>query len=160
MGLHNHGCVKAESRMLRNPHVWFGGRRLETQIKLCAGRLPYFILFSNDKRELMKWRNAIVKRLQRYRLTIHQGSAHPKKVSEGLPFLGFIIFPDFRRLKSRKGLHFRKKLKQDLLHARKEKIQASLGGWINHVRYGNTIGLRRSLLSELGLLAAEEYDAR
>ncbi len=27
--------------MKGNLHVRFGGRRLETQVKLCAGRLPY-----------------------------------------------------------------------------------------------------------------------
>jgi hypothetical protein len=26
-----------------NVHAWFGGGRLETQVKLCAGRLPYSI---------------------------------------------------------------------------------------------------------------------
>jgi len=52
MGLHSHGCVKAESRMQRNQHVRFGGGRLETQVMLCAGRLPYFLLsFAGPKEE-------------------------------------------------------------------------------------------------------------
>jgi hypothetical protein len=29
--------------MTGNRHVRFGGGRLETQVKLCAGRLPYFV---------------------------------------------------------------------------------------------------------------------
>src|SRR6059036_3834552 len=30
--------------MRGNPHVRFGGGRLETQVTLCAGRLSYFLL--------------------------------------------------------------------------------------------------------------------
>ena len=30
--------------MTGNRHVRFGGGRLETQVKLCAGRLPYFVV--------------------------------------------------------------------------------------------------------------------
>ena len=33
--------MNAESPLLRKAHGGFGGRRLETQVKLCAGRLSY-----------------------------------------------------------------------------------------------------------------------
>ncbi len=140
-----------------NPFDHFVRRELS-----CKAYLRYvddFILFSNDKRELMNWRDAIIERLQNYRLIVHRGSAHPKKVSEGLPFLGFIVFPYYRRLKSRKGLHFRRKIKSQLRQASEEKIKASLQGWIAHVSCGNTFSLRRALLSDLGLLATENHHA-
>jgi retron-type reverse transcriptase len=124
----------------------------------CRAYLRYvddFILFGNDKLELMNWRRAILERLARYRLTIHTGSAFPKPVTEGLPFLGFIIFPTHRRLKPRKGYHYRRRLLHELNLASSEHIQASILGWINHVRHGDTFGLRHSLLGELGLLAKE-----
>src|SRR3990172_7408317 len=68
MDLRIHGCVKAESRVLRNPHARFGGRRLETQVRLCAGRLPYFLLFADNKQTLWKWRASVLQRLERLRL--------------------------------------------------------------------------------------------
>jgi len=124
----------------------------------CSGYLRYvddFLLFSNSKRELMKWREEIIERLERFRLTIHEKSAYPKPVSEGIPFLGFIIFPTHRRLKSRKGYAFRRKLWHMQKLGMKEKVKHSVPGWINHVRYGDTFGLRKSLLNGANLLAQD-----
>ncbi len=124
----------------------------------CRGYVRYvddFLLFSDNKRELMNWREKILKRLERFRLTLHEGSAYPKPVTEGVPFLGFQIFPDRRRLKPRKGYAFRRKLSHSMKFSPQEKIKASVQGWINHVRYADTFGLRRSLLDEFGLLAKE-----
>ena len=42
--------------MLRNQHVRFGGGRLETQVKLCAGRLPYFIISARSLEQLVEIR--------------------------------------------------------------------------------------------------------
>ena len=94
----------------------------------------------------------------RFRLTLHEKSAYPKPVTEGVPFLGFQIFPDHRRLKPRKGYAFRRKLSHLMKVAPPEKVKASVQGWINHVRYGDTLGLRRSLLNEFQLLAKENED--
>jgi hypothetical protein len=128
----------------------------------CKGYLRYvddFLLFSDNKRELMKWRTKIIKRLERFRLTLHEGSANPKPVTEGIPFLGFQIFPDHRRLKPRKGYMFRRKLFYLLKTVSEENIKANVLGWINHVRHGDTFSLRRSMLKEFQLLAKENlYD--
>ena len=37
-------CECGEPRDTERRHAWFGGGRLETQVKLCAGRLPYVII--------------------------------------------------------------------------------------------------------------------
>jgi hypothetical protein len=76
-------------------------------------------------------------------------------VSEGIPFLGFTIFTDHRRLKRRKGLAYRRRLRQNLRKLPFDQVEISLRGWINHVRYADTFGLRRALLEEFGLLAME-----
>ena len=36
--------MNAESHVTANVHAWFGGGWLETQVKLCAGRLPYWVI--------------------------------------------------------------------------------------------------------------------
>jgi hypothetical protein len=110
------------------------------------------LLFSNDKAELWGWKRALVQRLMRLRLTIHAG-AHPKPVAEGIPFLGFTVFPQRRRLKRRKGIHFQCKLHRLLAAWARgelslEQVQPSVQGWANHVRYGNTVGLRKAVLGE------------
>ncbi len=121
----------------------------------CTAYLRYvddFLLFGDDKKQLMQWRHAIVARLGRFRLTLHSGSAYPRPCTEGIPFLGFMIFPDYRRLKQRKGFAYRRKLRH-LLHTADERtVRASLQGWINHVRYADTFRMRQSMLKEFELL--------
>ena len=118
----------------------------------CKAYLRYvddFLLFAEDKRMLWMWKEAIEARLTQLRLTIHP-RAHPRPVTEGIPFLGFIIFPHHRRLKRRKGVYFARKLKQmTSAYANGDipldVLNASVQGWVNHVRYANTIGLRKAL---------------
>jgi len=47
-------------------------------------------------------------------------------------------------------------LKHLLNTASEETIQASVQGWINHLRYGDTWGLRKAILEKAGLLG-ESY---
>ncbi|MFK7843961.1 MAG: reverse transcriptase domain-containing protein, partial [Rhodothermales bacterium] len=118
----------------------------------CTAYLRYvddFVLFSNSKRTLHRWHSMITSRLNAMHLTLHD-KAHPKPVTEGIPFLGFIIFPESIRLKRRKGIYYKHKLKRLLSSgADAETIQASIQGWRNHVRYGNTAGLQQAMLSNL-----------
>jgi hypothetical protein len=134
-----------------NPFDQFVKRELR-----CPAYLRYvddFILFSDDKAQLHEWRAALIERLARYRLTIHAGPAQPRPVTEGLSFLGFRIFPTHRRLRSRVGHAFRRRLKKVQHCGTAAQVKASVQGWINHVRYADTFGLRRAVLAERGLLA-------
>lgn len=120
----------------------------------CSAYIRYVddgLLFADHKPILWQWLKAIERRLQRYRLTIHP-SAHPRPVTEGIPFLGFITYPDRRRLKRRKGIQFRRRFRQ-LARAygagriSLDQVTRTVQGWVNHTRYGNTVGLRRAILS-------------
>ena len=108
-----------------------------------------FLLFADDKKQLRQWKEAITARLADLRLTIHPG-AHPKPVNEGIPFLGFVIFPGARRLKRRKGIHFQRRLRSLIAAYHRgeiplDRVSASVKGWVNHTRYANTTGLRKSV---------------
>ena len=125
----------------------------------CRAYLRYvddFLLFANDKAVLHGWLKAIEARLANLRLTIHTG-AHPRPVTEGFPFLGFHITPERRRLKRRKGVHFQRKFNR-LLRAycngkvSFQQLTDCVRGWVNYVSYGNTVGLRKSILG--GTVAA------
>jgi hypothetical protein len=136
-----------------NPFDHFVKRELR-----CRGYVRYvddFLLFSESKSTAWEWKAAITERLARYRLSLHAG-IHPRPVTEGIGFLGFTIFPKRRRLKQRKGIHFRRRLKGLVAACEAgalplEKLHASIQGWVNHVRYGDTLGLRRSILNRLAL---------
>jgi RNA-directed DNA polymerase len=89
---------------------------------------------------------------QRDAVTLHENQCQPRPVTEGIPFLGFLLYPDHRLLKHRKGIAFQRKLamlRQDYQAAKITfpQLDASVKGWVNHVRFVNTWGLRRSLLA-------------
>ena len=125
----------------------------------CAGYVRYvddLLLFGDEKATLWAWKEAVIERLAKLRMTIHPG-AQPHPVTEGFPFLGFIISPIRRRLKRRKGLHYRRKLLAQLSAYRRGQLprsdlHASITGWVNHVRFGNTIGLRKAIFREAAMM--------
>jgi hypothetical protein len=123
----------------------------------CAAYLRYvddMALLSDSKQQLWEWKSAIVERLQSLRLTIHGGPAQAQAAIEGIPWLGFVVFPTHRRLKARKTVEATRRLSErfaEWQEGRKSfgEFDASVQGWINHVRYANTWGLRRCVLDRL-----------
>ncbi len=119
----------------------------------CSAYLRYvddFLLFARDKETLGNWLAGIKSRMTRLRLSIHP-NAEPRPVTEGITFLGFRIFPDKRRLKRQKGLYYQRKLRQFLAayaagELSLDDVNVSIAGWVNHTRYGNTVGLRKAIL--------------
>ena len=120
----------------------------------CPAYLRYVddtLFFSDDKRQLWDWRAAIVEFLAGLRLTIHENCAQPRPVTEGVPFLGFLVYPDHRRLKRRKGVYFQQRFKRLVAEFAAgrlsfDDLSASVQGWVNHARTGDTWGLRRAIL--------------
>ncbi|MCO5189471.1 MAG: reverse transcriptase domain-containing protein [Anaerolineae bacterium] len=124
----------------------------------CRGLVRYvddFILFHDEKGALWMWRDQIETKLAALRLTMHP-NAQPRPVTEGIPFLGFVIYPTHRLVKRRKVVHYRRRL-HNLVAAYNEEevgqdqVQASVRGWINHVRYGDTWRLRQAVLQDVVL---------
>jgi hypothetical protein len=72
-------------------------------------------------------------------------------VNNGIPWLGFIVFPAHRLIKASKVHHFSRRLHNRWrAHCAGEisfaEFDATVQGWINHVRYGDSWGLRRHML--------------
>lgn len=121
----------------------------------CSAYVRYvddFLLFADNKSTLWKWKQAIIQQMAELRLTLHENRAQVFPTQTGIPFLGFRVYPTHRLVKRRKVINFRRKLKHNLLAYQKnelplDKLDASIQGWINHVRYGDTWGLRNSVLN-------------
>lgn len=119
----------------------------------CRRYLRYvddFLLFSDSTETLHAWRQAIIDFLAGLRLVIHERRAQPRPVADGIPFLGFIVFPSHRRLKRAKVVHYRRALRRLVRSYAAgeipfERLNASVQGWVNHVRYADTWGLRKDL---------------
>ncbi len=116
-----------------------------------------FLLFSDDKAQLKEWRTALIDFLAGLRLTLHENSAQAQVCRQGIPFLGFTVFPDHRRLKASRGYSFRRHLRS-LLDAHRvgdvdgKDVNVRVQAWLAHVKHGDTYGLRRSVLASENLL--------
>ena len=123
----------------------------------CSAYLRFvddFALFSDSKQELWAWKRQLQERLAGLRLVIHESSAQVLPTRCGIPWLGFVVYPTHRRIKSRKVRHTTRHL-GDRFGAYREgrisfaELDASVQGWINHVRYADTWGLRRHMFERL-----------
>ena len=76
------------------------------------------------------------------------------QVACGIPWLGFVVYPTHRKLKARKVRNATHRLGERLDAYQAGRISfaefdAGVQGWINHVRYADSWGLRRHLLGRL-----------
>ena len=126
----------------------------------CRAYLRYvddFALFDNDRGRLLDLRDQITDFLaRRLRLRVHEGSAQVQPCAQGIPWLGFVVYPDHRRVKARKVVGAtRRLLERHAAWCQGEisfaEFDASVQGWINHVRYADTWGLRQHVLARLPL---------
>ena len=121
----------------------------------CAAYLRYvddFALFSNSKAELWAWKAAVVERLASLRLTLHERATQVAPTAAGTPWLGFVVYPDHTLLKARKVRHATRRLGAQYEAMRAGTISfaefdATVQGWINHVRQADSWGLRNHVLA-------------
>lgn len=123
----------------------------------CHGYLRYvddFALFHQDKAVLLDWKFRIIERLQRLRLRIHETKAHTIPCKAGIPWLGFVVYPDYKRVKARKVVYGRRRI----MHRYQQYCQgmisfaefdASVQGWINHVGFADSWHLREKILEPI-----------
>jgi len=120
----------------------------------CAAYLRYcddFVLFADDKPTLHRWRREIADFLVSLRLQLHPRKSVVYPAVNGIPFLGFQVFPDHRRLRRDNGVYFERRLKRLLQRyaagrMTRDQLDASVRGWIAHAEHGDTWQLRWSIL--------------
>ena len=138
------------SNVYLNDFDWFVQRELG-----CGAYLRYvddFVLFGNDKGALRACAQAVIDRLARDRLTIHETQAQVLPAHCGIPWLGFVVYPTHRRLKRRNAVNFTRRLERNLDAYQAGRVtfaelDASVKGWVNHVRYADTWGLREHVFA-------------
>jgi RNA-directed DNA polymerase len=122
----------------------------------CRAYLRYsddFLLFATDKPTLHHWREEIIGFLQTLRLTLHERQAQVFPVKNGIDFLGWRLFPHYRRLRRDNVRHAVRRLRrQQAAFARgelsQEALTASVQAWLAHAAHGNTYQLRRRVLRQ------------
>ncbi|MCS6880445.1 MAG: reverse transcriptase domain-containing protein [Oscillochloridaceae bacterium] len=113
-----------------------------------------WLLFSDDKARLHTWREAISNFLVGLRLVLHDRKTQIYPTATGVPFLGFRLYPEHRRLKRPNVIRFKRRMRR-LFHRFAdgqiplERVQASINGWVAHAAHGSTYRLREQLLGGL-----------
>ena len=112
------------------------------------------LLFSNDKAQLHGWREQISAFLNGLRLVLHDRKTQIYPVETGIPFLGFRLYPLYRRLKRPNVIRFKRRMRK-LFSAYADgelpldRVQTSINGWVAHAAHGSTYRLRAQLLGGL-----------
>jgi len=113
-----------------------------------------FVLFSNDKKQLATWREAIRERLAALRLTPHPNKTHIHQTTEGVPFLGYRVFPYHRLMLKAKSNRYRRYLRSMLASRQKKQLQPQtlenrLNSWLGHLRFGHNQRLEYNIFWHL-----------
>jgi RNA-directed DNA polymerase len=130
--------------------------RFVTETLRCAAYLRYVddcAFFSDSKRQLYEWKRAVIDFLCGLRLTIHEPQAQVIPSAHGVPWLGFVVYPTLRYPKARNVVKFSRRLwarwadycAGEITFA---EFDASVKGWINHVRFADSWGLRTAVLGK------------
>lgn len=112
-----------------------------------------FVLFHDQKETLWLWRKDIIGFLQTLRLRLHDNRAQVWPVECGSDFLGFVIWPDHRRLRGVNVRRFRRRLHRQAEAYREgsiglPEVNASVQSWLAHAGHADSHGLRKTIFGE------------
>jgi retron-type reverse transcriptase len=113
-----------------------------------------FLLFGDDKAELHLWKEEITTFLAGLRLALHDRKSVVFPVSEGIDFLGYRVFPTFRRMRRVTVRRFTRRLRR-LREAYRggritiHQVSQSIQSWVAHCRHAQSFRLRQAILSRM-----------
>ena len=130
-----------------------------------------FLILDDDKRRLHDLIPRIEGKLAEIGLDLHPRKRTVSPVSEGCDFMGYRIWPEWRRVRPSNGHRFRRRLKAMSRDYRigaieLEDVKPSVMSWIGHAQHADTRGLRKAIFRSVsfsrvsGSGAAPRYQAR
>lgn len=110
------------------------------------------VLLADAKPALHDHHAALADYLNRERLRLHPRKAQVSRTRDGLNLLGYVVYPQRRRLRNDNGLRFRRRLRGFArAYARGRLslavINPSVQAWLGHARHADTFGLRQSIFN-------------
>jgi hypothetical protein len=105
------------------------------------------LLFHDDKAMLHAWRMEMIAFLATLRLRLHESRAAVFPTRDGFDFLGFRVFPYYRRLRKANARAFGRRLREMAERyaageLTAEEIRERVRSWVAHASFGNTYRLR------------------
>lgn len=107
-----------------------------------------FVLLHDDKSTLRHWMDRIGEKLGELRLLPHPRKSVVRRTSEGLPFLGYVVWPNRIRVRGETVRRFRRRWRRRRrVDEQPVDLERSLDAWRGHVALA---GSRRSLGRSVG----------
>ncbi len=109
-----------------------------------------FVLFDRSKDLLLQHLQAIRQALVRLRMCLHPHKTQIYSVQDGVPFLGFRVYPTHRLLLKPKVHRYRRFLRKQIQrrmadHLPPEALEAGLNSWLGHIRFAQSAGLEERI---------------
>ncbi len=113
-----------------------------------------FVLFGHSRAELLGHLAAVEAFLASLRLILHPTKTQIHRVADGVPFLGFRVWPHHRVVKKASRNRYRRHLRKKLAERRAGKFPPSrlengLNSWLGHVRFGKCARMEADLFRKL-----------
>ncbi len=113
-----------------------------------------FVLFADSKEQLRDWKNEIARYLAGLRLILHPNKTHIYRTADGVPFLGFRVWPCYRVVKKDKVKRYRRFLKNKVRQMKKggispDDLEAALNSWRGHIGFGQSRRLEYQVFWDL-----------
>ncbi len=110
-----------------------------------------YVVFGNSKPWLNQIKRQIIDYLYTLRLRLHENKSRIFRVTDGVDFLGYRMFPDKVRVRKSVVKRYRRKLKKMLVDYKSGKIELSeinnsIQSWIGHVKHADSYQLRKEML--------------
>lgn len=123
----------------------------------CRSYIRYmddFVVFHQNKRHLLAVKEAIKGYLGQLKLGLHEEKCRVYRTSDGVPFLGMVIFPRRRRLMGPGVVRFKRRLKRFQELHKKDRvpwrhIHQSIQSWIGHAAHADTMQLRKLIFEKI-----------
>ena len=111
-----------------------------------------FVLLSNNKEELWKWKSAVQEYLAGLRLITHPHKTQIHLSKKGIPFLGCRVFPHYRFIRKEKVRRYKRYLKKNLKKRNMKQIspeilESQINAWLGHIRFGHSKRLENSIFN-------------
>ncbi len=113
-----------------------------------------FVVFGNSKQWLNRVKADMGEYLGSLRLSLHKNKSRVFRVSDGVDFLGYRIFPDHMLVRKNVVKRYRRKLGEMAQDYQEGKIglpevNRSIQSWIGHVRHADSYRIRAELFSNV-----------
>jgi retron-type reverse transcriptase len=105
-----------------------------------------FVLLSQDREELLRWKEEIREFLMKLHLQLHPRRQKLQPIFNGIDFLGYIIRPRYILVRRRVINNLKKKIKE--LRGIPEKLKDSVASYCGHLKWANSHRLTQKIFKE------------